>query len=196
MEVAVRTERHVADRANSAARPHEVPRKNGKSTIAAGVGLYLAFFDEEPGAAATKRAQAKILWEEARRMVLQSPSLRRFVTPLVGNLHARDLASKFEPLGADTDSTDGLNIHAAIIDELHAHKTRAMWDVLETAMGSRRQPLVFTITTAGNNRASLCYEQHEYVRHVLNGTHEDDSYFGVIYTWDAWRLRETASLTV
>jgi phage terminase large subunit-like protein len=166
----------------------EVPRKNGKSTLAAGVGILLAFFDDEPGAevyaAATKRDQAKIVWGEARQMVLSSPNIRRRVRVLTANLHDAHTASKFEPLGADADSMDGLNIHGDIIDELHAHKTRAMWDVIETATGARRQPLSFVITTAGSDKASVCYEQHEYAIKVLEEVIEDDTLFAYIATID------------
>lgn len=167
----------------------EVPRKNGKSTFAAGLGILLAFFDDEPGAevyaAATKRDQAKIVFGEARSMVLKSPNVRRRVRVLTANLNDPHTASKFEPLGADADSMDGLNIHGAIVDELHAHKTRDMWDVIETATGARRQPLTFVITTAGTNRNSVCWEQHEYAIKVLEGVVEDDTFFAYIATIDA-----------
>lgn len=166
----------------------EVARKNGKSTIAAGVGLYLMVADGEPGAevysAATKKDQARITHSEATRMVKSSPELKKRLTVFRDNIHIRDSASKFEPLGRDTDSMDGLNIHAAIIDELHAHKTREMVDVLETAQGARRQPLQFEITTAGFDRESICYLHHEYTEKVLEGTVEDDTWFGIIYTID------------
>ena len=105
----------------------ECARKQGKSTLAAGIGLLLAFFDGEPGAevyaAATKRDQAKIVWSEARRMVKATPGLNSRITALTANLHIESTASKFEPLGADEDSTDGLNIHGCIIDELHPPQT-------------------------------------------------------------------------
>ena len=166
----------------------EIPRKNGKTFLAAGVALYLAFFDNEGGAevfaAATKRDQAKICWEEARRMVLSSPALKKRITALVGNLHDTRTNSKFMPLGADGDTMDGLNIHAAIVDELHAHKTRAIVDVLETATAARRQPLILYITTAGTSRTSVCYERHEYAMRVLSGTAADETMFGYIATWD------------
>src|SRR5690554_4565746 len=141
---------------------NEVPRKNGKSTLSAGIGLYLAFFDDEPGAevyaAATKRDQAKIVWSEGKRMVQNTPALRARIKAFVNNLHIEATASKFEPLGADADSMDGLNIHGAIVDEVHAHKSRAMIDVLDTATGARRQPLIWYITTAGYDRESVCWE--------------------------------------
>lgn len=173
---------------------NEVPRKNGKSTLSAGVGLYLAFFDNEPGAevyaAATKRDQARIVWDEARRMVEATPQLRSRISVLTANLHSLATHSKFEPLGADADTLDGLNIHGAIVDELHAHRTRAIVDVLETATGSRRQPLIWYITTAGYDRTSVCWEHHDYSVKVLEGVIEDDRWFAYIATIDPgddWR---------
>lgn len=176
----------------------EVPRKNGKSTLSAGLALLLAFFDGEAGAevycAATKRDQARIVFEEAQRMVKASPSLKKRITSFVGNLHIVATAQKLQPLGADADSMDGLNIHAAIVDELHAHKTRAMVDVLETATGARTQPLVFYITTAGYDRHSVCWERHAYTERVLEGTLQDDASFGFIVAaepGDDWRKPAT-----
>lgn len=168
---------------------NEVARKNGKSTLAAGIGLYMLIADGEPGAevysAATKRDQARITHSEATRMVKASPALRKRVRIYRDNLHIEGTASKFEPLGRDTDSMDGLNIHAAIVDELHAHKTRDMVDVLETAQSARRNPMQFEITTAGYDRESVCYQHHEYTEKVLSGVVRDDRWFGVIYTIDA-----------
>ena len=168
---------------------NELARKNGKSFLASSVGLKLAFFDNEPGAevyaAATKRDQAKIVWGEARRMVKASPGLRSRIQTFVANLHREDTNSKFEPLGADEDSMDGLNVHGVIIDELHAHKNRRTYDVLNTAMGARRQPLMFIITTAGFDRESICWQEHDYGVKILEGTIEDDAYFVYIATIDA-----------
>jgi len=166
----------------------EVARKNGKSTLAAGVGLFLFVADEEPGAevycAATKRDQAKIVWSEADRMVKASPSLRKRVQSFKDNLNIPGTHAKFEPLGADEDTLDGLNIHGAIIDELHAHKTRGVHDVIVTATGARRQSLIFEITTAGYDRESVCWEQHEYANKVLDGVIVDDSFFAFIAALD------------
>ena len=170
----------------------EVARKNGKSTGSAPLGLYLAFADGEPGAevysAATKRDQARIVHKEAIRMVRKNPGLRKYIAIVKDNLSLEQTASKYEPLGADSDSTDGLNIHGVIADELHAWKNREMWDVLETATGSREQPMIIAITTAGLDRRSVCYEKHEYTRKVLegwkDGTFEDDTWFGIIFTLD------------
>ncbi len=176
----------------------EVARKNGKSTKAAGVGLLLAFADGEPGAevysAATKRDQARIVHKEAIRMVRKNPGLKKHINIVKDNLSFEHTASKYEPLGGDSDSTDGLNVHGVVADELHAWKNREMWDVLETATGSREQPMIVAITTAGIDRRSVCYEKHEYTRKVLegwkDGSFDDDSWFGIIYTLDEgddWR---------
>lgn len=176
---------------------NEVARKNGKTTEAAGVGLYLAFFDDEPGAevyaAATKRDQAKICWSEAKWMVTQRDTpaaLKRRITALMANLSDPATGSKFEPLGADADSTDGLNIHGEIDDELHAWKSREFAEKLDTATSSRRQPLRWVITTAGYDRTSLCWDQHDYAVKVLEGVVEDDSFFAYIAAIDEgddWR---------
>lgn len=166
----------------------EVARKNGKSTWFAGIGNYLLVADGEAGAevynAATKRDQARIIHSEATRMIKSSPGLRKRVTIYRDNLCVESTNSKYEPLGADSDTMDGLNPHGCIIDELHAHKTRGVWDILDTATGSRRQPLQAAITTAGFDTHSVCYEQHEYVEKILERIVEDDTYFGIIYTID------------
>lgn len=167
----------------------EVPRKNGKSLLAAGLGLYLAFFDGEGGAevyaAATKRDQAKIVWGDARAIVLAVPLMKQRITVpkterAIGSMFDEKTRSKFEPLGQDSDSMDGLNIHGVIVDELHAHKSRGMWDVLQTATGARRQPLTFAITTAGFDRNSVCYEQHRYGEQLLDQVFDDDTFFAYI----------------
>jgi phage terminase large subunit-like protein len=161
-----------------------VPRKNGKSTLSAGIGLYLLIADGEQGAeiysAATSRDQARIVFDEAKRMVGSSPALKRRVGILHNNLHVAATASRFMPLSSDASTMDGLNVHGAIIDELHAHRTRHVVDVLETATGARRQPLLFEITTAGYDRHSICFEHHDYSIKVLEGTVPDDSWFGFI----------------
>lgn len=169
---------------------NEVARKNGKTTEAAGVGLYMLDADGEPGAeiyaAATKKDQARIVWNDAARMVRKSKALSRLIRvyPGKGNMHVEETASKFEPLGADEDTLDGLNIHCAIIDELHAHRTRAVWDVLETATGARRQPLIWGITTAGFDQTGICYELRTYSIEVLEGRVQDDTWFAYIATLD------------
>lgn len=166
----------------------EVARKNGKSTDLSVDGLYLLGFDGEPGAevfnAATKRQQARIIHGESVRMVKSSPALRKLLQVFKDNIHIRETASKFEPLGRDSNTEDGLNVHGALIDEYHAHPDSGMYDVLRSGMGSRRQPLLYIITTAGFDRACACYELREYAIQVLKGSFEDDALFAIIYTLD------------
>ena len=167
---------------------NEIARKNGKSTISAGVGLYLFDGDDEPGAqvytAATKRDQARIVHSEAVRMVKASPALRSHIRVFKDNLNIEATASKYEPLGADSDTLDGLNVHGSIIDELHAHKNSGMVDILETATGARRQPLNFEITTAGYDRHSICWQHRDYSEKVLRGIIQNDAWFAYIATMD------------
>ncbi len=166
----------------------EIPRGNGKSTLAAGVGINLAFFDGEPGAdvycAATKRDQALIVFDACKQMVTRSSRLAAIITCLKQNMHDPRTLSKLEPLGADADTMDGLRVHGAIIDEFHAHKTRALVDVLDSATGTRRQPLLFKITTAGFDRHSVCWQDHHYTTGVLTGLFQDETWFGFITTID------------
>lgn len=170
-----------------------VARKNGKSTLVAGIGLFLAFFDKEPGAevyaAATKRDQAKITWSEAHRMVQRTPAMGSHIKSFTNNLHNTETASKYEPLSADYNSLDGLNVHGAIIDEYHAHPNGNVADVLESATGSRRQPLIIYTTTAGHDNESACHQFDSYICSVLDGTVQDDAVFGFIARpdeGDAW----------
>ncbi|HAJ5298299.1 TPA: terminase large subunit, partial [Escherichia coli] len=175
---------------------NEVARKNAKSTLSSGIGLYMTGADSEGGAevysAATTRDQARIVFEDAKNMVRKARStLGRLFDFNKLAIYQEQSASKFEPLSSDANNLDGLNIHCAIIDELHAHKTRDVWDVLETATGARLQSLLFGITTAGFNKEGICYEQRDYAIKVLRGYNsdvegavKDDSYFAIIYTLD------------
>jgi phage terminase large subunit-like protein len=176
----------------------QIPRKNGKTLIAAIVLLYLTFFDGEPGAegyaVATKRDQAKIVFNDAKKLV-QSSGLKDRVKVLVANLHRDDTSSKLEPLGADHDSTDGLNPAVVVGDEIHAMKDRGMLDVMETATGARRQPVIYLITTFGDDPVSPWGDQNDYSNKILEGVLVDESFF--VFTahadeTDDWALPETA----
>lgn len=138
--------------------------------------------------AATKRDQARITHEESkaqvRGLLRDDPRLRRHIVISRNNLAIPSLRCKYEPLGADADTMDGLNVHAAIIDELHMHKTPDVWNVLETATAARRQPLLFGITTAGFDRTSICWHLPDYAVKVLDGTIEDDSFFAYVCALD------------
>ena len=167
---------------------NELARKNSKSTLSSGIALYMTAFDGEGGAevysAATTREQARIVFDDAKTMINKSPNLRRVFGVHKLNIHHLGSASKFEPLSSDAHTLDGLNVHCGIIDELHAHKKRDVWDVIETATGARDQSLLFAITTAGSNKQGICYEQRDYAIKVLQGTVDDDSYFAIIFTLD------------
>lgn len=163
----------------------EIPRKNGKSTKLAGVGIFALIADGEAGAevyaAATKKDQARIVFDEARRMVRGSPQLSAAVNVFKLNMSVDKTASKFEPLSADERTLDGLNPSTVIIDELHKHKTRAVLDVLDTAQGARRQPLLWIITTAGGDEPDTAYaDEHEYAEKVLEGVLDDDGFFAFV----------------
>lgn len=166
---------------------NEVARKNGKSELAAGLGLYLAFADKELGAevytAATKRDQAKIVWSASEFMKNNSP-LKKYVKTAYSKMIMESTNSKYEPLGADSKTLDGLNVHGVIIDEYHAHPNSDLYDVLRSAMGARKQPLMFIITTAGFNKNSPCFREREYAVKILEGIVENDEYFVFIATID------------
>lgn len=183
----------------------EVARKNAKSTVAAGIALYMLGADGEPGAevysAATKKDQAKIVWEVAQAMIQKENEFRELgIEENKSAIYNEETHSKFQPLARDYGSLDGLNTHCFVSDELHAQKDRGLYDVLDSSTGARSQPLGVGITTAGSDRAGVCHEQRSYVIKILNATllkhdglghrvegaaTEDDTYFGIIYTLDS-----------
>lgn len=168
----------------------EVPRGNGKSTLCSGIALYMLCADGEQGADvysfATTRDQARIVFDDALAMARGNKDLLQAfgVTCLKNSIVIVGTNSKFMPKSADAQTLDGLNTHCGIIDELHAHKTREVYDVVKTSIGKRDQPLMFCITTAGFTLDGICMEQHRYVQHILDETVIDDTYFGIIYTID------------
>ena len=168
----------------------ELPRGSGKSALASALSLYMLAADGESGAdvysAATNREQARIVFDDARHMASSmSPQLAR---NLGLKIHAHTVLanknSKFKPLAADAGTLDGLNIHFAVVDELHAHKKRDLWDVLITGAGKRDQSMIFAITTAGFDLSGIGYEMHTYIEKILEKVYEDNSIFGIIYTID------------
>lgn len=177
-----------------------IPRKSSKTTIAAAVALYLLAADKEPGAqvysAAKTRDQAKISWEIARKMVQRSTGMRsRFgLDPMAHSIVRENEGSYYKPLSRDADSLEGLNIHGGIIDELHVHPDREVWDVIDHGIASRRQPLIFAISTEGDASAGIFVDQVRYVQSILQQQHTDDSYFGIYYGLDEsddWTLEES-----
>lgn len=183
----------------------EVPRGNAKSTMSSGVALYMLTADGEAGpevySAATTRDQAKIVFGDARKMVKKRRDMVRHYA--LDNQTRYILCGandgEFKPLSRDGETQDGLNIHFACLDELHAHKTRDVFEVVETGAGKRDQSLIWAITTAGFNRSGICYETRSYILQILRktlaewpanpyklkgDTADDEQQFGIIYTLD------------
>lgn len=163
----------------------EIPRKNGKSTIGAGIALYLLLMDREQGAeiysAAADADQAALVFAEAKAMVESNPALAKMCMVYRREIHVPSTGSKYKVLSAEAYSKHGLNAHGIIFDEVHAQQNRELWEVLTTSTGARRQPLTIAITTAGWDRESLCWQLHEHARRLINGELHDDSFLSIIY---------------
>jgi phage terminase large subunit-like protein len=173
----------------------EIARKNGKSQFAAALALYMLIADSEPSpeiySTATKRTQAAITWGMAAKMVKQHPALKLLVEQVGGRSFDRaELMyegndGKFVPLGADSETLDGLSPSVHVCDEVHAHKDSRVWTVVETGMGARRQPLTIAITTAGiSDETMVGYATHVHIVQVLEGVLIDEEVFGFIASAD------------
>ena len=177
----------------------EVPRKNGKSTLAAAIALYLLIADGEPGAevysAATTREQARIVYDAAHEMLTQSPALLKYVTPQKTLIKGKRFGGHFKAVSSAAKNLDGLNAHGIVIDELHAHRSREVYDVLETSVGARRQPMMLMTTTAGFfEPEKIGYQQHVAAQQLLSGNLFDDETFAFIAAIDEgddWHLEST-----
>jgi phage terminase large subunit-like protein len=176
----------------------EVPRKNGKTSWIAGLGLYLLLADGEEGAeiysAAVDRDQAGIMFNLAKAMVEANPALRAEVQIYQRAIVRPSTGATYRVLSADVPSKHGLNAHGILFDELHAQSNRELWEVLTTATGARRQPLIVAITTAGYDRNSICWEQHDYAQRVRDGRVTDPTFLPVLYGADPeadWTQPET-----
>jgi phage terminase large subunit-like protein len=169
----------------------EMPKKNGKSELAAAIALLLTCTDLEQGGeiygCATDRQQASIVFDVALQMVEQFPALKKYITfnSHLKRMTFKPLNSFYQVLSAEAYSKDGLNAHGVIFDELHAQPDRRFFDVITSGSGlAREQPLTFIITTAGFDRLSICWEQHQKAEAVLQGTIVDPTFYPVIYAAD------------
>jgi len=181
----------------------EIPRKNGKSFLAAAIGLYMFCEDGEHGAevysGATTEKQAFEVFKPARLMVLREPDLKQKydISAQIKNLAIIQDGSKFEPLIGKPG--DGSSPSCAIVDEYHEHASSDLVDTMATGMGAREQPLLLTITTAGTDFGGPCREKREDVIKILDGTFEDDTQFGIIFgidegdDWDTEAALEKAN---
>lgn len=158
-----------------------IGKKNGKSLLASCVGLYLQTADGEPGpeiySVATKRDQAKIIWQESKRMVKKSPALSKRLKTKVGEIESDFNDGTFKPLASDSDSLDGLNVHGALMDEIHQWKNgKALYDIIADGITAREQPLIFVTTTAGTIREDIYDQKYDEAEMLINGYEEEDGY--------------------
>ena len=164
-----------------------LPRKNGKTTFAAGIGDYMMLMDKESGAevyaAAVDKEQAKICFEAGKELV-KGTIFEQVVQAYRSALVYQPTASAFKPLSKDTKNKDGLNPHCAICDERHAWKTNEIYDVIKTGMGARRQPLIFSISTAGTDTSLPYFADIEALKDVLRGIKQKDNHFIMLYCPD------------
>lgn len=165
-----------------------VARKNGKSVLLSGIALYMLIADNEPGAevysVASKKDQAKIIFSETYNMVRQSPDLLQVVSKRKSDLYFNLTFSKFQPLGKNSDTLDGLNSSLVIIDELHSIKDRNLYEVMKQSQSARRQPLLVMITTAGTIRECIFDDMYKYACGVCDGTIEDPHFLPILYELD------------
>lgn len=179
-----------------------VGKKNGKSLIASIVGLYLLIGDGEPGpeiyAVATKRDQAKIIWTEAKRMVRKSPVLLRRIKPLVAELSSELYNDgTFKPLASDSDTLDGLNVHGALMDEIHQWKNgRALFDIIADGTSARDQPLVLITSTAGTVREDIYDQKYDEAERVINGLFDENGYHDIHFFPFIYELDKRKEWTV
>jgi phage terminase large subunit-like protein len=168
----------------------EMARKGAKSTLTAGVSLYCLCCEDEPGAqviiGATTGAQALKVFKPAQEMVRRTPALQEAfgLTAWAKSITCAQNAGYIQTINAKGSTQDGHNPHLGVLDELHAHKDRSLFDVIQSARGSRLNRLLWIITTAGFDTAGVCYEQRTYLTKILEGVFEADHYFGIIFTLD------------
>jgi len=175
-----------------------VPKGNGKSPFGAGLGLYGAFFDSEPGAeayaVAADRKQAGIVFDSAKIMVTRNEAWAGAFEVYRDSIKAVDGTAYFQVLSSEASTKHGFRPHVIVFDEFHAQPNRDLYDTLYRGMGKRRQPLLVMITTAGDDDESICYEEWDYARSVLSGTVDDPSYLPMIFEAtpsDDWTSEET-----
>ena len=174
-----------------------IPRKNGKSSLCAGIALKL-LLENEPGAevysCAADRDQARLVFEMAKVCVEQNASLRSRLKVYRNSIVREETHSFYKALSAEAFTKHGLNAHGVIFDELHAQPDRELVDVMQTSMGAQRQPMLVYITTAGYDRKSVCWEMWKYAEAVASGAVKDESFLPAIYAAapeDDWRSEAT-----
>ena len=164
-----------------------IPRKNGKTNLMVGIALYMLFSDGEKGAeivsAAADKEQARLSFSIAKQMVLQEPELLKRSNAFRDSITYDKVGSYYKVISADADTKHGLNLSCCLLDEIHSHKNRDLYDVLLTSMGARKEPLMLGITTAGagHQKDHICKELYDYSKKLIDGVIQDDSFLGIIY---------------
>lgn len=165
-----------------------VARKNGKSVLAAAIANYMLTKDGEGGAeiysVATKRDQAKIVWDEAKKMIKKSPCLAKRIRCLIGGIYYDATDSSFRALASDSNSLDGLNAYFVVADEIHAWKDKNLLDVMYDSMSAREQPMVLETSTMGTIRQNVFDIEYDYASQVIDEVIEDESLLAIIYELD------------
>jgi phage terminase large subunit-like protein len=176
----------------------ELPRKNGKSTLCAGISILALLGDGEQGGevytAGTDKNQARIVFNESYNMIMSSPELAKHCELFKQSIYCGALRASLRPLSADAKTKDGLNASCLIMDEVHAYRNRDLYDVLHTSQGARQQPIEFMATTAGNDRKSFGWQMHEYALKVRAGIIDDPTLLVCIYgagNADDWQLEQS-----
>ncbi len=166
-----------------------VARKNGKSTMLSGIILYMMIADGEGGSecfcVASKKDQARLVFDEVNNMVKQSPTLTKHIKKRKTDLYFNATFSRLQPLGKNSDTLDGLNSHCVVMDELHSIKDRNLYEVMKQSMSARRQPLLLMITTAGTVRECVFDDMYEYACNIADGTFQDDTFLPILYELDS-----------
>jgi len=163
-------------------------RKNGKSTLISAIALYMLRADHEESAeiycAANSREQASMVFDQVKDTINRTPGLLKSLDPQHNAIHHRKSLSFLKKVSNESRTLDGLNVHCAILDEIHEFKNDKLWNVFRGGMGSRRQPLLIGITTAGLDKSRFGFQQEEYTKAVLEGTQDAPNYFGIIFSID------------
>jgi phage terminase large subunit-like protein len=174
-----------------------VARKNGKSTMLSGIALYMLIADGEGGAdifsVATKKEQANLIFDETHNMIKQSEYLRKHIRKRKADLFFEATFSKFQALGKNSNTLDGLNAHLVIMDELHGIADRNLYEVMKQSQSARKQPLMVMITTAGTLRECIFDDMYNYATKIVDGVIEDDTFLPILYELDAreeWKKPE------
>jgi len=163
----------------------QIPRKNGKTTLCAAIGLYMLFADKERGgeiyAAAGDRNQANIIFDIAKQMIINNPELTKRGKVYRNSIVNESKGNFFQAISSDSSTKHGFNASCILMDEMHVQKNRDLWDTLLTSTGARTEPLCIAITTAGFDKQSICYELYDYASKVRDGVIDDPTFYSVIY---------------